>query len=425
MKVRFATVLVLLVGISACNYSKDYFRIGPDGKKIKADGPIVPGEDSGSGSGDGSGTGGSATGDTGGDGTITPTGGSGTAGTTGGGSADPAGVPVYPLAIHAETSTGLINNLYFARFSEGAFLEEPKKLTGNTDSNGSILFPSLSPDASRILYFAVKGDGSIFDGTFKTDGGLHLITDLAGTPVDAAWNAGDPGVSASWTASGEEAVYVGGGCGLLRKAKSNGTDAIDEGKTAIGAYEKWAYFQTAASPVRETSHPAHNTVLFSMFSAEGASKEGFELFLKKLGDPDPAHYTAVTDTPTVLELYPSISPDGKYIAFSVMDSSASSGSGDSPSKLAICDLVFTSGSGKCQNTRTFDAMPANSQNNSPCWSWDSSKIFFTSKDHTTKKSDVFVVDVSGGSFGGSAVNVTNTADQNETEVSCASAPHVK
>jgi len=425
MKVRFATVLVLLIGISACNYSKDYFRIGPDGKKIKADGPIVPGEDTGGGSGDGSGTGGSATGDTGGDGTITPTGGAGTAGTTGGGNGDPAGTPVYPLAIHAETSKDLINNLYFARFSEGAFLEEPKKLTANTDSNGSIFFPSLSPDASKILYYSVKGKGSIFDGTFQTDGGLRLISDISGSATEVAWNESDPGFSASWTANGEEAVYVGGGCGLLRKAKAGGTDAVDEGKTANGVYDKWFYVQATASPVREASHPAFNTVIFSMLGAEGATKQGFELFLKKLGDSDPSHFTAVTASPSTIELYPSISPDGKFIAFSALESSPSSGSSDSPSKIAICDLVFTSGIGNCQNTRTFEAMPANSQNSSPCWSWDSSKIFFTSKDNTTKKSDVFVVNVSSGSFGGSAVNVTNTADQNETEVSCASAPHVK
>jgi Tol biopolymer transport system component len=70
-------------------------------------------------------------------------------------------------------------------------------------------------------------------------------------------------------------------------------------------------------------------------------------------------------------------------------------------------------------------MPAGSANSSPCWSWDSSKIFFTSKDPTSKKYDIFLADFTGGSFASSAVNITSTADLDEMEVTCASAPSVK
>lgn len=427
MKCRsIARVVVLMaVGLSACTYSKDYFRIGPDGKKIKADGPIVPGEELGGDTASGTGTGEASTGGTGGDGTITPTGGSGTAGTTGGTAGDVTGIPIYPLAIHAEEKATSAQNLYLARFSEGVLMETPKKLTANADAKTAILFPSLSPDASKIIYYYFKGTGSIFDGTFVGDQGLHLLTNLQSTPADAAWNAGDPGYSASWTASGEEVVYTAGGCGLLRKAKSAGTDAVTEANTPAGDYAKWIYFQTAASPVRETAHPAFDTILFGMFGAEGATKQGAEVFLKKAGDPDPAHFTAITATPAIVEMYPSISPDGKYVVFSSIDSAASGGSGDAPQKVTVCDLSFSSGSGKCENTRTFDAMATGSVNTSPCWSWDSSKIFFSSKDPTSKKYDVFEVDFVGGSFGAAAVNITNTPDLDEMEVSCASAPMVK
>ncbi|HSA58945.1 MAG TPA: hypothetical protein VLJ37_04600 [bacterium] len=407
-------------GLAGCNYSKSYFRIGPDGKKIKAEGPIVPGEDIGAGSTAGTGTGGTDGGGSTGDGTITPPGGTDTGGTTTGGV---TGIPVYPLAIHAEDKANAAHNLYLARFSQGAFLETPKKLTANDDSaDGTILFPSLSPDASKILYFALKGSGDIFKGTFETEGGLHLLTDLQGTSADSAWNASDPGISASWTADGQEAVYVAGGCGLLRKAKAGGSDAANEGTQPTGDYDKWVYFQTAASPVRDASHPAYDTILFSMMGAEGAAKEGFDLFLKKRGDADPSRYSRVTETLMTLEVYPSISPDGKYVVFASMDASDSSKAGDALQKIAVCDLVFSSGAGKCQNTRTFDAMPADSSNTSPCWAWDSSKIFFASKDAASKKNDVFVVDFAGGAFGASAVNITNTADLDEMEVSCASAP---
>lgn len=419
MALLFAASLGGLV--AGCNYSKSYFRIDPaTGKKIKAEGPIVPGEDIGGETTAGPGTGGTDGGGTGGDGTITPPDGSGTGGTP---AAEDTGIPIYPLAIHAEDKTNSAHNLYLARFSQGAFLETPKKLTANDDSSdGAILFPSLSPDASKILYFALKGSGSIFDGTFETEGGLHLLTDLQGTPAVSAWNAGDPGISASWSADGQEAVYVAGGCGLLRKAKASGTDAVTDGNQPAGDYDKWVYFQTAASPVRDAGHPAYDTILFSMMGAEGATKEGFDLFLKKRGDADPSHYTAVTETLMTLEVYPSISPDGKYVVFSSMDASDSAKKGDAPQKLSVCDLVFSSGAGKCQNTRTFDAMPAGSSNTSPCWAWDSSKIFFASKDPVSKKYDLFMVDFTGGAFGAAAVNITNTADLDEVEVSCASAP---
>ncbi len=418
-----AVFVLLGAGLQGCNYSKSYFRIGPDGKKIKADGPILPGEEIGETTA-GTGTGGTDGGGSGGDGTITPTGGSSTGGTATGGI---TGIPVYPLAINAKDMTNSAHNLYLARFSEGAFLETPKKLTANDDStDGAMLFPSLSPDASKLLYFAAKGTGSIFDGTFDMEGGLHLITDLQGTPVDAAWNASDPGFSASWTANGDEVVYAAGGCGLLRKAKSNGTEATNEATQPAGDYDKWIYFQAAASPVSDASHPAHDTILFSMVSAdETAPKQGFELFLKKRGDLDQTHYTPITETPMVMEMYPSLSPDGKFVAFSSVDASAAEGSGDAPLHLTVCDLAFTGAVGKCQNTRTFGGMPAGSVNSSPCWAWDSSKIFFSSKDSTSKKYDLFMVDFTGGSFGASAVNITNTAEVDEMEVSCASAPAVK
>jgi Tol biopolymer transport system component len=429
MRFGIVAVICLLIGtgLQGCNYSKSYFRIGPDGKKIKADGPIVPGEEIDGEATAGTATGGTDGGGTGGDGTITPTGGVGTGGATAGGATagGVTGIPVYPLAIHAEDRANDAHNLYLARFSEGAFLETPKKLTSNDDStDGAILFPSLSPDASKILYFAAKGTGSIFDGTFDMEGGLHLISDLQGTPADAAWNASDPGISASWTADGQEAVYLAGGCGLIRKAKSGGTDAVTEGNQPSGDYDKWIYFQTSASPVKDALHPAFGTILFSMVSADESipeAKLGADLFLKKAGDADPAHYTAVTETPMVLEAYPSISPDGKYILFASLALSGSGGSGDAPQKITVCDLV----AGKCQNTRTFDAMPAGSVNSSPCWAWDSSRIFFSSKDPATKKYDLFMLEFTGGVFGASATNITNTADLDEMEVSCASAPSVK
>lgn len=42
-----AALLLLWGGLQGCTYSKSYFRIDADGKKIKASGPITPEELSG------------------------------------------------------------------------------------------------------------------------------------------------------------------------------------------------------------------------------------------------------------------------------------------------------------------------------------------------------------------------------------------
>lgn len=400
-----------------CTYSKDYFRIGADGKKIKADGPILPGEDTG-----GFGTAGTSGATTGGDGTITPTAGTGTGGTsTGGTTGGISGTPVYPLLIQTKDESD-VQNLFLTHFSQGAFLEAPKAITQVTDDGFSILFPALSPDASSVIYSAFW-----YDSTSKqTKGEFRKIVDLSSTPSEATWNAADPGLSPSWRANGQDVVYTGGGCGLLRKSKADGTGAATEVPQATGDYDKWVYMQTSVAPTTDTSNPTFDLLLFSMFSADTAPKQGFDLFARKLGDADPAHISRVTNTPTTIEFYPSVSPDGKYVLFGNAEtSSPDPSSSTGPQKIAVCDLTAAGGAFQCGPIRTLDAMAADAVSTSPCWSWDGTKVFFVSKDSTHKLNDVYVVDFAAGNFSGTPVNITNTEKADDLEISCASAPLTK
>ncbi|HEX5036211.1 MAG TPA: hypothetical protein VFX30_03540 [bacterium] len=417
MLVLFACALGLVGAIPACNYSTSYFRLDENGKMIKADGPIVPGED------DGAATAGATTSSDTGGGPILP-GTAGTSGGTAGGSTTGGvgGTPVYSLLIHTKNGVSKIDNLYLAHFSGGALTETPKQVTAFSDDGYSIIFPSLSPDASKALYAALW-----YDSVSKsTKGEYRLLSDLGGTPSETAWPV-ETGFSSAWRANGEEAVYVPGGCGvMLKRAKTDGSNVATEANTATGTYDKWVYLQTAASPVTDTANPGYDLLVFSMFSADTAPTQGFELFAKKWGDADPAHFSKLTSTPMTIEFYPSVSPDAKYVAFASQDTTAGDDptTGDKPAKIAVCDLTYSAGTVQCLNTRTLDTLAPEAVSLSPCWAWDGSKIFFVSKDATHKKDDIYAVDFTGGAFGTPA-NVTNTADDEEMEVSCSSAPMSK
>jgi WD40 repeat protein len=436
LRTAFLLVLCFLMVASAvlsqgamqgCTYGKSYFRV-ENGKMIKASGPIQAGETGGETTA-GTATGGATGGDSGTGGVILPgtggtsTGGSGTGGTTTGGTATGGitGIPVYPLIINSKDDTNNVQNFYFARVSSGGFLEAPKKVTAYTDSKTSIMFPALSPDASKFLYFAATSTGNIFDGTFALDAKLHLVSDFQTTPSDTIFDAADGGTSSAWTADGQEAVLVAAGCGLIRRTKADGSSPTTEVDKPSGDYDKWIYLQTSVSPVTDTANPAQGLIIYSLVSLDNtAPKQGVAILAKKLGDSDPSHVASLLQSTTNIVAYPSLSPDGKYLLFA---RNGSGSGGDMPQKIAVCDMANSGGTWQpCANLRTLDVFPADAVSTSPCWSWDGTKIFFVSKDSTHPNSDVYEVDFSGGSFGSTPVNLSNTDKADEMEVSCASAP---
>jgi hypothetical protein len=430
-----ACALGLAGALPSCTYSKSYFRLDENGKMIKADGPIEPGEfdgiltgsDTGAGMTGGTGTGGSTAGD---DGTIVPPDGTGTgtatgsttsgtstgasAGTTSGGSTDNK-APAYALAYMSMEKSSKKSSIGFGVVNGNEFVVDPKLLVTSPDSNTMIQGPAVSPDGRRILYTTYK-TGSTAPKTPVYD--LRVLSNLSqATPGDALWKGNYGGIFAAWMPAGDQVVYSSAGCSVLKRANADASGEKDEAAAPTGTAAGSIFGQIAPSPVTDSSNPASGWIVFSLVSLNSSKTgmQGSELFAKKAGDTDAAHFVALTATSTELEQDPAVSPDGKYLAYTVQ-STALGGH-----RVKICDLSYASGSIKCSNSR-FLYPVEDLDNFSPCWSWDGQKLFFSSDDTSNKNIDVFVATVTGGAASGKPpVNLTDTDGADESQLSCAAA----
>jgi Tol biopolymer transport system component len=385
-----------------CTYSKSYFRLDENGKMIKADGPIEPGEFDGTTVGavpgvtTGEGTGGSATGD---DGTIVPPGGgTGTGTTTSTGGSTDGKNPAYAVAFDTKDRTTKKTGIGWGVASGNEFIVAPKPLVTAPDADTMIQTPALSPDGRSILYTTFKAGSTatkipVFD--------LRVLSNLAQSPAsDASWKANYGGSFAAWLPAGSQVIYTAGGLSLLKRTNADASNEKDEAPAPPAPNSGSLYGQLAVSPVEDASNPAAGWIVFTLFSTKSATSS-MDLPL--------------ISTSAEMEQDPAISPDGKYLAYTSYDPTAKI------HRIKLCDLAYASGSIQCSNARYL--YPVEDLDNlSPCWSWDGQKLFFAANDTANKNVDIFVTSIGGGVASGKPpYNLTNTEGADESQLSCAAA----
>jgi len=402
----FGTFLALLIwsalqfwgGPTGCNYSKSYFRIGPDGKMIKASGPItadeLAGNTSPTGEETGTGTGvETAPTTTGGDESITPpedTEGTGTA--TGGTGNTPAlEVAARKLSVYRRPDFSFVYvsidrstkkvELYLKSSAPDT---TPKKLTGFDTTYESPLLPTISLDAQRVLFTNPLDSPALYQLS-----GLDQPT-----PTVSKWGD-NPGYLVRYHPEEDKTVFIAAPGASLRSAKQDGSGGTDETSNEGGTC-----YGVSLSPVRDHSDPTYGRIVFG-YDGDGNQPLKPVLAMKDpfSNDPqNPGTFFSLTGAHSLSETSPAISPDGKRIAY-VRDG-----------YLALCDLHDTKDwKAVCDNAFAIPGLTAEN----PCWTADGSRIVFSTK--RDGNAEIYSVAATNAY---ELENLTNSPDTDDVQPAC-------
>lgn len=405
-------------GTQGCNYSTDYFRIGPDGKKIKATGPITPdelappttpegaeggdatggrtGEDvpivpTGEGSSGGT-SGGVSTGTTGGSTTGGSTTGGGnttggsTTGTGGTGSASLAPTPKalayrrpeFSFVYVAIDRTTKKTELYLKGSAPDAVA---KKLTSMNSEYEQDPHPAVSIDNASVIF------------THTSDWPqMYRVTGLDQPEPSVAKWAQATGSLASFFPDKDKAIFLAPLGGSIRTTKYDGTEENEESEKDVGFYRG-----ASVVPTLDKGNPFYGKIVFAFDPDEDQALKP-DLFVKESGVVYPFRFKRLLDTPGVSETWPSVSPDGKRVAF-VRDGF-----------LALCDLHQDEKQNlSCDNAFAFVGLTAEN----PCWTADGSRIVFSTK--RDGNSEIYSVSATNAS---ELENLTNSPGTDDVQPAC-------
>jgi len=386
-------------GAQGCNYSKSYFRLGPDGKMIKADGPVTPEELAG-GSSENSGEENPAAGTPGNDGTgsggeeiIEP---SGDGGTTAGGGGSGTTSGGENIALAPTTTTNAYRRADFSfvyvaidrstkktevYLKTSATDSQPKKLSNMNAEYEQDPRPSVSMDNFSVIF------------THTADWPqMYRITSLdQAEPSVSKWSKAT-GSGASFFADQEKSVFMAPLGVSLRMSKYDGTEEKEESEKGVGFY-----YGVSVNPTLDRTNAFYDKIVFS-FDHDEDQPDKPALYVKDSGVIYPAKFQPLTNSPGVSEKWPSISPDGKRIAY-VRDG-----------LLAVCDLHYdTKNNLVCDNHASFAGLTADT----PCWTADGSRIVFS----TTKDGNAEIYAV-GASNAADLQNLTNSPNTDDVQPGC-------
>lgn len=411
-------VLLLWGGTQGCNYSTDYFRIGPDGKKIKATGPITPDElappttPEGAEGGDATGgrtgedvpivpttegssgetSGGVSTGTTGG----ATTGGSTTGGgnTTGGSTTGTGGTGSVSLAPTTEINAYRRPDFSFVYVAIDRTTKKTELyLKSSAPNSVAKKLTNMNTEYEQDSHPAVSIDNQSVIFTHTSDWpNMYRITGLdQATPTVTQW-AGNTGFGVSFFPDQDRVIFFTPSGRSLRASKYDGSGNVEE-----AAQDSGVYYGASASPTLEKPSVFYGKIILSFdLDDDGPTKP--DLFLKELGNVYPFRFRPLATTPSVSETWPSISPDAKRLAF-VRDG-----------YLALCDLHQDEKTNPvCDNAFAFVGLTAEN----PCWTADGSRIVFSTK--RDGNSEIYSVSATNAS---ELENLTNSPGTDDVQPAC-------